>query len=117
MVFNNSIRIVSEGSRHVYKSILPGGFVVIFAYGYTPTFIDKAHVKIVVTTTAFTATASTKADRTICNSLPGYTAGFLEKSLTDWWSKNVIHVSSTLERRTSMVKYEYKEPIPSRQKM
>ena len=37
------------------RSILPGGFVVIFAYGYSPTIIDKAHVKIVVTTTAFTA--------------------------------------------------------------
>merc|ERR1711871_426542 len=61
-----------EGYEAEARSIIPGGYVVIFAYGFTPSIIDSAQVKIGVPTTAFTLTACTKPSQTSCSSLSGY---------------------------------------------
>lgn len=83
------------GYDHESRCIMGGGFVVIFAYGFTPTIWDLAHVKVEVKTTAFTATVATRKNRTQCQSCEGNAAGFLEKTLNDWWGKYVIIVNST----------------------
>ena len=70
-----------------------GSAVVVFAFGFLPTPIDMAHVRVNIVTSAFNATVSTRPNRTSCVAVGGYTAGYLEKSLTDYWSKYVIIVS------------------------
>ena len=74
------------------RSISPGGCAIIFAYGYCPSLVSKAHVKVDVDSTAFRLTMSTRPDRTSIDAIGGFYVGFLEKSLTDWWAKYVIEV-------------------------
>ena len=70
-----------------------GGAAVVFSYGFLPTLIDPSHVEILLVTSAFSATLSTKPNRTTCAATGGYTAGYLEKSRTEAWAKYVILVS------------------------
>eukprot|EP01042_Synura_sphagnicola_P000008 gene8-9_t len=76
----------AQGYDAESRSVLPGGCVVVFAYGYLPTLVDKAHVKVDVGSKAFNITFSTRANRSTCEPLGGKHVGFLEKSLTDWWA-------------------------------
>jgi len=79
------------------KSILPGGFVVIFAFGYPPSLMHNGHVKISISATAFTAIISTKQDSSFCESLLGYSTGFLEKTKLQnkKWSKYVLLITNS----------------------
>ena len=70
-----------------------GGAAVIFAFGFLPTPIDIAHVKVNIATSAFNATVSTRPNRTLCVAVGGHTAGYLEKSLSDYWAKYTIVVN------------------------
>ena len=65
----------------------------MFAYGFVPTPINAAHVQVGVLTSAFHATVSTRPQGTTCAAVGGYTAGYLEKSLSDYWAKYVIVVT------------------------
>ena len=69
-----------------------GGVLVIFAYGHV--IRDSANVDIKINTTGFTALVSTKKNTTHCVSLPGFSAGYLEKSQSPSrsWTKSVISV-------------------------
>lgn len=69
-----------------------GGVLVIFAYGHV--IRDSANVDIKINTTGFTALVSTKKNTTHCVSLPGFSAGYLEKSqsASRSWTKSVISV-------------------------
>jgi hypothetical protein len=76
------------------RTISPnGGAVIIFAYGYMPTLVDLAHVKLVVNLSAANSMVSTRKNRTNCSSVGGCSVGFLEKSLMDWWGKYVLVIS------------------------
>jgi hypothetical protein len=95
MMEGRSVHILGVGGRNGYdpesRSIMPnGGVAVIFAYGYRPSLVDKAHVKVCVFTSAFTANVATRKDRTNCEAVGGCCAGFLEKSLSQWWCKYVL---------------------------
>jgi hypothetical protein len=71
----------------------PGfGACLIFSYGFRPSPLDLAHVKVRVYSSAFTATFSTRRDRTSASALGGRKVSFLEKSETDWWAKYVVSV-------------------------
>ena len=70
-----------------------GGAAVMFAFGFLPTLIDPAHVKVSIVTSAFNASVSTRPNRTLCVAVGGYTVGYLEKTLTEHWAKYVILVS------------------------
>lgn len=98
MLFMDVLMMNSNGKDSGYdaetRSIAPnGGAVILFAYGFLPTLVDLAHVKVEITTTAFHSMVSTRPNRTYCEPLGGFSAGFLEKSLTDWWGKYVILVN------------------------
>ena len=67
-----------------------GGAAVVFAYGFRPSPIDLAHVKVVVQTSAFEAQVSTRPNRTECAAVGGFNCGYLEKSLSDIWAKYVL---------------------------
>ena len=70
-----------------------GGAAMVFAYGFVPTPIDAGHVKVGVLTSAFHATVSTRPSCAGCAAVGGCTAGYLEKSLSEYWAKFVIVVS------------------------
>jgi hypothetical protein len=72
------------------RSILPGGCVVVFCCGITPSFMDPGRLLLHLTTSGFEATISSTVRETTCRQLNGYSVGFLEKSATEWWSKYVI---------------------------
>lgn len=75
------------------NTILPGGGVVIFGYAMRPTLLDKAHVKMDILTSAFTAYLSTRQEnRVSVESLGGCNLSFLERSYADWWAKYVLLV-------------------------
>lgn len=75
------------------QSVLPGGAVMLFAYGFVPTILDLSHVKIKVSTSAFEALCSTRSNRSNSETKGTHSVAFLEKSLTDWWAKYVIQIS------------------------
>lgn len=70
-----------------------GGVAVLFGYGKLPTIVDLAHVKLRVQSTAFTALLSSRPIGTTCESNSGFSAGFIEKTLTEWWAKYVLLIS------------------------
>ena len=70
-----------------------GGAAVVFAYGRRPTLISKEHVKFNIQATAFNSLVSTRENSSNCNTMPGFSSVFLEKSRTDWWAKFVIGVN------------------------
>ena len=70
-----------------------GGACIVFAYGNRPTLLDLAHVKISIFGTAFNATLSTRKNRTTCEGVGGCNAGYLEKSLEDYWGKYVVCIT------------------------
>ena len=78
-----------EESRTIMSG---GGAVVIFAYGFVPTLVDFAQVRIGIITSAFTAQISSNITLTSCQTVGGYSGGFLEKSTTEHWAKYVMVV-------------------------
>lgn len=86
---------VIPGSNYYSESraLLPGGFVVIFAWGYSPTPVESGAVHIDISTDYYTITLSNTSLKTRANSFGGQKVSFLEKSSSQWWSKYVMHVS------------------------
>lgn len=70
-----------------------GGTALLFAYGKRPSLISKEHVKVSVSSTAFTCMVATREDRSECSSLAGFSPSFLEKTRNDWWAKYVLSIS------------------------
>lgn len=94
---------VQEGKNHCVlgafryeqdsRIVRANGAVCVFAFAFRPTLMDLSHVRVCVSTTAFTVTAATRTERTSSQAFPGFTAGFLEKSLTAWWGKYVLLIT------------------------
>ena len=85
---------VQRGYDEESRTLKGGGSAaVVFAFGFLPTPVDFAHVRVTMITSAFNATVSTRPNRTSCVAVGGYTAGYLEKTLSDYWSKYVIIVN------------------------
>ncbi|RYH32246.1 hypothetical protein EON65_00935 [archaeon] len=70
-----------------------GGAALLFAYGKRPSLISKEHVKVSVSSTAFTCMVATRENRSECSSLAGFSPSFLEKTRNDWWAKYVLSIS------------------------
>lgn len=84
----------SAGFDSESRSIMPGGgAAVLFAYGHRPSLIDPAAVTVSMYTSAFTALVSTRKESTTCDAVGGYVVRFLEKSVTELWTKYVILVN------------------------
>lgn len=102
----NDVKVKEGRNSRVYgqrgydsaaRCVLPGGFVLIFAWGFMPSLVDLAHVKVVVSTSVCAVTVSTRKNRSQCDSVEqGFSVGFLEKSLKDWWAKYVLVVSEAV---------------------
>lgn len=70
-----------------------GGAAVIFGYGRRPSLVSKEHVKFTVQSNAFNSMVSTRENSSNCNTMPGFSSVFLEKTRNDWWAKFVIGVN------------------------
>lgn len=75
------------------RSILPGGWIVAFAWAYSPSPLRTGHVKMQIRTTGFLAGVGSKRRWATIQNAEQVDATFNEKSLSDWWSKFTIVLS------------------------
>lgn len=74
------------------KSVDIGGFVVFF--GVAPASpMDSGNITFSVNTSAADIVMSSKLSAASCDNIHGTHGGFLEKSVSDWWSKYVICIT------------------------
>jgi hypothetical protein len=96
MVEGRNYLIFSAGNSYdpASRTIAPcGGVAIIFAFGHPPTLNDAPTVKLQLKTTAFTAVLSSRTGEPNCLTHNGFTAGYLEKARSDFWSKSVINIT------------------------
>lgn len=75
------------------RALFPGGFVVVFSWGYSPTPVESGAVHVEVSTDYYSISLTNTSLNTRANSSGGQKVSFLEKSSSQWWSKYVIHIS------------------------
>ena len=75
------------------RVIMPGGCALVFAWAFSPTPLDTGHLTVSISTAAFGATVGSMQKDSVCEERGGFTVGFLEKTVSDWWSKYVILVT------------------------
>ena len=63
---------------------------VVFAFGYLPTLVDLAHLRIKIFSSAGEIFVGTRMNRSELKLESGYSGGFYEKTVTDWWAKYVV---------------------------
>jgi hypothetical protein len=90
----NMLLIGSEATGYEMESraIMPGGSAVVFLWAFSPSPIEIGHLKANINTAAFSVTIASTQRESSCESRGGFTVGFLEKSVSEWWSKYVIVV-------------------------
>jgi len=72
------------------RSLMPGGCAIVFIWAFLPSPIEIGHLKANINTAAFSITVASTQRESFCEGLGGFNAGFLEKTVSDWWSKYVI---------------------------
>jgi hypothetical protein len=75
------------------RSVQPNGAIVMFICAFSPSTMDNGDFKVNVDTAAFRATISSANKETVCESKGGFHVGFLEKTVSDFWSKYVIVIN------------------------
>jgi hypothetical protein len=78
------------GSRTIYQQ----GVVIVFAWAHSPSPMNEGHVKVTVATTACSATVASNQSDARIQGEPGFVVGFLEKTVSQWWSKYVVLIST-----------------------
>ncbi|CAM9455743.1 unnamed protein product [Ectocarpus sp. 4 AP-2014] len=73
------------------QQLLPGGVAILFAWGHPSTnVLKKGFVAMVAETTAFSAVFAVEREKVTMSSKSGFQAGFLEKTMQERWSKQVV---------------------------
>ena len=75
------------------RAIMPNGAAVVFLWAFLPSPIEIGHLKADVNTAAFSATIASTQRESVCEGRGGFCCGFLEKTVSEWWSKYVLVVS------------------------
>lgn len=75
------------------RSVLPGGWVVVFGWAFSPSPVRLGHLKMHIHTTGFVAEVGSKRKWVSIHSTDQVDSTFNEKSLSDWWSKFTIVLS------------------------
>ena len=75
------------------RAIMPGGSAVVFLWAFSPSPIEIGHLQANINTAAFSVTIASTQRESCCESRGGFTVGFLEKSVSEWWSKYVLLVT------------------------
>eukprot|EP00903_Cladosiphon_okamuranus_P017946 g16513.t1 len=75
------------------QQLMPGGVAILFAWGHPSTnILKKGFVVMVAETTAFSGVFAVQREKVAMTSKSGFQAGFLEKTMHEWWSKQVVVV-------------------------
>jgi hypothetical protein len=72
------------------KAVMPDGVVVIFLYAFPQSPLEPGHLRANIHAGAFDAVLASTQRETTCDPKAGFVMGFLEKTVTDWWSKYVM---------------------------
>ena len=72
---------------------MPGGSAVVFIWAFSPSPIEIGHLKALISTAAFTTTVASTQRESCLEAKGSFNVGFLEKSVSSWWSKYAILVS------------------------
>eukprot|EP00752_Nemacystus_decipiens_P006311 g5691.t1 len=73
------------------QQLMPGGVAILFAWGHPSTnILKKGFVVMVAETTAFSGVFAVQPEKVTMTSKSGFQAGFLEKTMQEWWSKQVV---------------------------
>jgi len=83
----------STGYEVESRSIQPDGMAIVFIWAFPPSPIEIGHLKANINTAAFSAIVASTQRESSCEGRGGFRVGFLEKTVTDWWSKYVLVVS------------------------
>jgi hypothetical protein len=75
------------------RCIMPDGYVVVFIWAFVPSPIEGGHIVGEISSAAFNCKLASTQRETTCESRGGFSVGFLEKTVTDWWSKYVVVVT------------------------
>ncbi|KAJ1436817.1 hypothetical protein B484DRAFT_248622 [Ochromonadaceae sp. CCMP2298] len=75
------------------RSLLPEGMVIVFICAFPESPLDIGHLKANINTAAFSAMVASTQRESFCEAKGGFTIGFLEKTVSEWWSKYVIIIS------------------------
>ena len=96
LVIGRNVLII--GSNHTgyeveSRSLLPEGMMLIFICAFPESPLDIGHLKANINTAAFNAVVASTQRESFCEAKGSFTIGFLEKTVSDWWSKYVIVIS------------------------
>jgi len=80
----------SMGYDSESQTIPPGGIALVFAYGFRPSLLDAAHVKLLFHTNFFNGTLTTRYNSTNIDTMGNCRIQFLEKLVTDSFAKYVL---------------------------
>ena len=97
MVHGRNVMILGSSSTRYDKesrAILPDGVAIIFIWAFSPSPIEIGHIKANVNTAAFSATLASTQRESTCEAKGGFQVGFLEKTVSEFWSKFCIVVES-----------------------
>jgi len=75
------------------RSILAHGVVIFFASAFVPTPIEVGHLKACIECPAFSATVASTQRESSCETKGAFHVGFIEKSVSEWYSKYVLVIS------------------------
>ena len=82
----------ATGYDREYKLLRSGGRVSVLVYGSNPTPLDISHLKLAIYCTGVKLIVASTQAETLCEGRRGYSAGFVEKTSTEWWCKYTILV-------------------------
>lgn len=93
MLLGRKVVIIgSDNTGYELESRLlrPKGYIVIFIAAFPQSPLEIGHLKANINTVAFSAVLASTQREARCEAKGGFTTGFLEKTVSEWWSKYVI---------------------------
>jgi hypothetical protein len=83
----------ASGYDKASRCIHPDGIAVIFCTAFVPSPVDVGHIKVHVDSPAFHATLASTQRESCSEARGAYNVGFIEKSVSEWWSKYTLCIS------------------------
>eukprot|EP01033_Poteriospumella_lacustris_P006747 gene6747-4866_t len=95
MMGRNVIIMGSKQTGYEAESriLWPRGYVVVVLVAFPQSPLEIGHLKAVIHSAAFTLMVASTQRESSCEAKGGFTTGFLEKTVSEWWSKYVVLVS------------------------
>lgn len=75
------------------RTLYSSGIAIVFSWAYSPSPINDGNLKLSIATSAFTAVVASVQSEASIRTENGFAVGFLEKTVSQWWSKYCILVT------------------------